>query len=248
MISAHGVNSFRQREPWNRRRRSADRLDPGAAVQKPQDVSTDFLRNLVEADKFWGLLTLFSLFEESVHAPGLPGKLPWSSRRSHRIRSRQSRKDAVKMRDARFSEEVTGRALNAVFPIPDVANPYKRLPRNDSEEPCFALRHRFYREHFGDLAFRTRVRIGMAALVEESRSDKVTRVWRPMFLSYTLSVIPWRKPWWIRFWSSWLAFLSFLAASWSVCFSPREVGGLATIGLHTRFDSLLRVFQKSRPA
>jgi hypothetical protein len=40
----------------------------------------------------------------------------------------QSRTDAVRRRDARLSEEITGWAVNALFPIPDVPNRYARLP------------------------------------------------------------------------------------------------------------------------
>lgn len=59
--------------------------------------------------------------------PLVSWEAPMVIERSHRIRRRQSRKDAVKGRDACFSEEVTGWALNAAFPIPDVPNPYRKL-------------------------------------------------------------------------------------------------------------------------
>src|ERR1700733_15852534 len=41
---------------------------------------------------------------------------------------RQSRADAVRRRDARLSEEITGWAVNALFPIQGVPNCYARLP------------------------------------------------------------------------------------------------------------------------
>jgi|ERR1700689_2851327 hypothetical protein len=41
---------------------------------------------------------------------------------------RQSRADAVRRRDARLSEEITGWAVNALFPIQGVPNRYARLP------------------------------------------------------------------------------------------------------------------------
>jgi hypothetical protein len=49
-------------------------------------------------------------------------------KRSALLRRRQSRADAVKKREARLSEEITGWAVNALFPIPDVPNLYGRLP------------------------------------------------------------------------------------------------------------------------
>jgi uncharacterized protein with HEPN domain len=42
--------------------------------------------------------------------------------------SRQSRADAVRRRDARLSEQITGWAVNALFPIPGIPNPYARFP------------------------------------------------------------------------------------------------------------------------
>jgi uncharacterized protein with HEPN domain len=46
----------------------------------------------------------------------------------HLRRRQQSRADAVKRRDARLSGEITGWAVNALFPIPHVPNIYARLP------------------------------------------------------------------------------------------------------------------------
>jgi hypothetical protein len=43
-------------------------------------------------------------------------------------RRQQSRADTVKRRDARLSGEITGWAVNALFPIRDVPNLYPRLP------------------------------------------------------------------------------------------------------------------------
>jgi uncharacterized protein with HEPN domain len=43
-------------------------------------------------------------------------------------RRQQSRADAVRRREARLSEEITGWAVNALFPIRDVPNLYPRLP------------------------------------------------------------------------------------------------------------------------
>jgi hypothetical protein len=42
--------------------------------------------------------------------------------------SRQSRVDAMKRREARLSEEITGWAVNALFPMRDVPNLYAKLP------------------------------------------------------------------------------------------------------------------------
>jgi uncharacterized protein with HEPN domain len=44
------------------------------------------------------------------------------------VRTRQSRADAVGRRDARLSEEITGWAVSALFPIRDVPNMYARFP------------------------------------------------------------------------------------------------------------------------
>jgi uncharacterized protein with HEPN domain len=41
---------------------------------------------------------------------------------------RQSRADAVRRRDARLAEAITGWAANALFPLPDVPNLYARFP------------------------------------------------------------------------------------------------------------------------
>jgi hypothetical protein len=43
-------------------------------------------------------------------------------------RRRQSRADAAERREARLTEEITGWAVNALFPIADVPNLYARLP------------------------------------------------------------------------------------------------------------------------
>jgi hypothetical protein len=40
----------------------------------------------------------------------------------------QSRGDAVRRREARLSEEITGWAVNALFPIPEIPNVYTRFP------------------------------------------------------------------------------------------------------------------------
>jgi len=48
--------------------------------------------------------------------------------KSCRIRRRESRADAVRRREARLAEEITGWAVNALFPIPDVPNLYASLP------------------------------------------------------------------------------------------------------------------------
>jgi hypothetical protein len=45
-----------------------------------------------------------------------------------RLRRRQSQADAVSRREARLSEEITGWAVNALFPIPDIPNIYNRFP------------------------------------------------------------------------------------------------------------------------
>jgi hypothetical protein len=42
--------------------------------------------------------------------------------------SRQARVDAMKRREARLSEEITGWAVNALFPMRDVPNLCARLP------------------------------------------------------------------------------------------------------------------------
>jgi hypothetical protein len=44
------------------------------------------------------------------------------------LRKRSSRHDAVGRRDARLSEEITGWAVSALFPIRDVPNMYARFP------------------------------------------------------------------------------------------------------------------------
>jgi uncharacterized protein with HEPN domain len=41
---------------------------------------------------------------------------------------RQSRADAMRRRDARLSDEITGWAVNALFPIRDVPNLYAKFP------------------------------------------------------------------------------------------------------------------------
>ena len=41
---------------------------------------------------------------------------------------RESRADAVRRREARLAEEVTGWAVNVLFPIRDVPNLYAKLP------------------------------------------------------------------------------------------------------------------------
>lgn len=44
------------------------------------------------------------------------------------VRTRRSRADAVSRREARLSEEITGWAVSALFPIPDVPNMYAKFP------------------------------------------------------------------------------------------------------------------------
>jgi uncharacterized protein with HEPN domain len=41
---------------------------------------------------------------------------------------RQSRADAVSRREAQLSEEITGWAVSALFPLPDIPNIYARFP------------------------------------------------------------------------------------------------------------------------
>jgi hypothetical protein len=48
--------------------------------------------------------------------------------KSSLLRRRQSRADAVRRREARLSEEITGWAANALFPIPGVPNMYSSFP------------------------------------------------------------------------------------------------------------------------
>jgi hypothetical protein len=43
-------------------------------------------------------------------------------------RRRRSRADAVKRQETRLSEEITGWAVNALFPIPGLTNSYARFP------------------------------------------------------------------------------------------------------------------------
>ena len=49
-------------------------------------------------------------------------------KKSFPLRRRQSRADAVRRREDRLSEEITGWAVNALFPIPDVPDMYARFP------------------------------------------------------------------------------------------------------------------------
>lgn len=44
------------------------------------------------------------------------------------LRRRLSRANAASRREARLAEEITGWAVNALFPIPDVPNLYASLP------------------------------------------------------------------------------------------------------------------------
>ena len=44
------------------------------------------------------------------------------------VRRRLSRADAVRRREARLSEEITGWAASALFPISNVPNRYAKLP------------------------------------------------------------------------------------------------------------------------
>jgi hypothetical protein len=120
------------------------------------------------------LLTLLS-FEESVHAPGFLG-----NSNGHREVSSNSKTTIPQGCHQKAGSSFLGREdglgiERCFFRFPVYRILQEITVANDSEQTWFVL------------GFRTRVRIGMAARpCQQSRSDKVTRVWRPMFLSYTL--------------------------------------------------------------
>jgi hypothetical protein len=60
------------------------------------------------------------------------------------FRTRRSRAEAVRKLEARLSEEITGWALNAVFPIRDLPNPYARFPWRRIRKTRGSIRGAFF--------------------------------------------------------------------------------------------------------